>query len=193
MSVFLRYLLSMMVHMTWMRMGKGGPVPPLKIPRKGPVNLPVIGPWQVMIGMWLMNKMWEKYGRDVKTHLADTGSSVAKRVGSLLPDPKNTPAASPASSNAARATSGSTTPATVSAAAPAAPPIASPAPAPSHDTQVLSSAPANPQNSSTRNAAPQIPNQHDADTQDTDAHASNSQRLPQGSLLSRLRGAKPSN
>ena len=165
MSVLLRYLVSMLVHMTWMRMGKGGPVPPFKIPRKGPVNLPVIGPWQVMIGMWLMNKMWEKYGHDVKTHLMDKGSSVAKGVGNLLPNPKNT------AQNPSGSASASSAPATVSIAKP----VVQAAPAPSHDTQVLSSTPQTGQNPPSANS-----------------QAQNSQNLPQGSLLSRLRGAKSS-
>jgi hypothetical protein len=69
MPTFLKYLLSMIVHMMWSRMGKG-PVPPIKLPRKGPVNLPIIGPWQVMIGACgLITSSGIRYSRDVKTHL----------------------------------------------------------------------------------------------------------------------------
>ena len=89
MSVFFRYLISMLVQMMWMRMGNRGPVPPIRVPRKGPVNLPVIGPWQMMITMWMMKTFWEKYGRDVKLKLMSSDHPVAKRVGSLLPNTKN--------------------------------------------------------------------------------------------------------
>ena len=89
MSVFLRYLASMLLHLMWRRAGKGGPLPPVRLPGKGPVNLPVLGPWQMMVAMWLANKIWEKYGRDVKAHLMSTNHPAARGVGSMLPDPKN--------------------------------------------------------------------------------------------------------
>jgi hypothetical protein len=88
MSVFFRYLISMLVHMMWTRMGNRGPVPPIRIPRKGPVNLPTIGPWQMMIVMWMMKAFWEKYGRDLKLKLMSSNHPVAKRVGSVLPPTK---------------------------------------------------------------------------------------------------------
>src|SRR4028119_858127 len=90
MPTLIKYLLSMIVHMMWSRRGKG-PVPPIRLPRKGPVNLPVVGPWQVMIGMWLLNKLWDRYGREVKSHLMNAQHPAVRNAGTLIPDPKNAP------------------------------------------------------------------------------------------------------
>jgi hypothetical protein len=54
---------------------------------KGPVNLPVIGPWQVMITMWVLRKVWDKYGGDVKSHLSNVNHPAARRIGDLIPAP----------------------------------------------------------------------------------------------------------
>ena len=169
MSTFMRYLISLLVHMTWSRVGKGGPVPPLRVPRKGPVNLPVIGPWQVMIAAWLLRKFWERYGREVKAHLMDTNHPAAQGIGSLLPDPKNpAPNMMPgAKSGAAGHNSGggrNSAGAPVTFPVPAGAPnvsasgvaAAGPRPAPSHATRPLTARP-----------------------------------LPQGSVLSSLRRAAP--
>ncbi len=134
MSVFLRYLASMLLHLMWSRAGKGGPLPPVRLPGKGPVNLPVLGPWQMMAAMWLANKIWEKYGRDVKAHLMSTNHPAARGVGSMLPDPKN------AAANNTSTHAPASAPASVTA------PSVQPAPgaaastngaAASHDTQPL--------------------------------------------------------
>ena len=168
MSVFIKYLLSIAAHMMWRRMGKGGPIPPIPLPRKGPVNLPVLGPWQVMIGMWLMNKMWERYGRELKTHLMNAGNPVVRGAGTLLPDTgagtpnTSAPGTTPNNSSAAH----NSVPTTINAPTPA------PAPAPNYKTQNLSdTTPASQTNSS----------------------APTSQRLSQGSILSSLRRTKSSN
>jgi hypothetical protein len=137
MSVFFRYLISMLVHMMWARTGNRGPVPPLRVPRKGPLNLPAIGPWQMMIVMWTLRTFWEKYGRDLKLKLMSADHPIARRVGSLLPNTKKA-----AASGSGGAGSGTTAaPATVTV--PAAPATAStPAAPPSshfhtHSTQPL--------------------------------------------------------
>ena len=143
MSVFLRYLASMLLHLMWSRAGKGGPLPPVRLPGKKPVNLPVLGPWQMMAAMWLTKKLWEKYGREVKTHLMSTNHPAARGIGSMLPDTKNAALGTNASANASTHTS---TPAPASAPASVAPPGVQPAPGAagsmqgtvaSHDTQPL--------------------------------------------------------
>lgn len=174
MSVFIKYLLSIAAHMMWRRMGKGGPIPPIPLPRKGPVNLPVLGPWQVMIGMWLMNKMWERYGRELKTHLMNAGNPVVRGAGNLLPDTgagtsnAAAPGATPGTSNTTAHTHNAA-PATNQVPST---PASNPAPTVNYKTQNLSdTAPA----SQASSAAP------------------TSQRLPQGSILSTLRRTKSSN
>ena len=157
MSIFFRYLFAILVQMAWSRVGKGGPVPPIRLPGKGkdPVKLPLIGPWQMMVAMWMMNKFWDRYGRDVKLKLMDTSHPVARRVGSLLPGAAGKRATSgapatitvpgtPASANNAAASSAAASTTTAPSASPA----------PSHDTQPLPT-----------------------------------RRLPQGSVLSSLRGS----
>ncbi len=176
MPTLIKYLLSMVVHMMWSRMGKG-PVPPIRLPRKGPVNLPVVGPWQVMIGMWVINKLWDRYSRDVKTRLMNAQHPVVRNAGSLIPDPKNAPQ---------NGTAGNTS--TQGSAAQAAPPATVTTPgsgqgsvspvsnaqaAPSHKTQPLS------------NGA--------QGAQSTTGTSNPSHRLSPGSILSSLRRTNSSN
>jgi hypothetical protein len=176
MPTLFKYLLSMIVHMMWSRMGKG-PVPPIRVPRKGPVNLPVVGPWQVMIGMWLMNKLWERYSRDLKTHLMNAQHPVVRNAGSLIPDPKNAPQNGTSGNTSPQTTAApSTTPATINVPAsgqssPAQ--VSSPPAAPSHKTQPLSN--------STQPAQPAA------------ANGNPSRRLSPGSILSSLRRTNSSN
>lgn len=171
MPVFMRYLMSLIFHMMWSRIGKGAPAPPLRVPRRGtgPAALPSIAPWQMVIAMWTLNKMWDKFGNDVKSRLLTTNNSTAKGIGSLLPDPKGDAGSTPKVVSAGNATTVVNAPSVNAPATPAAspaPPITphmsthaggqagAGSPAPSHDTQPLTSA-----------------------------------RLPHGSVLSRLRGA----
>jgi len=162
MSVFLRYLASLMLHMAWQRTGNKGAVPPMRLPRRGPVNLPVIGPWQMMVAMWMLKRIWKRYGDDVRTRLMTHDNALANRVGAYLPTgaPDNA-----TSVNATSATTASATPATVnipasnsSSAAPAATP-----PAVTHDTTLLP-------------------------TRRLPGAQNGAQAKPQGSLLSKLRG-----
>lgn len=142
MSVFLRYLASLLLHLMWSRAGKGGPLPPVRLPGKGPVNLPILGPWQMMAAMWLMNKLWDKYGREVKTHLMTTGHPAARGIGSWLPDPKNAKSGNSSAIYPATGAKVASAPATVTA--PGAQPAPGAASGPSrgaalaYDTQQLS-------------------------------------------------------
>lgn len=95
MNIFLRYLMSLMAHVAWQRMGRGGPVPPLRIPGKRTVNLPAISSWQMMAALWLMKKVWGRYGQNVKSRLMDAPHPWARQAGSLLPDPSTTGATAP--------------------------------------------------------------------------------------------------
>ncbi|HEX8234944.1 MAG TPA: hypothetical protein VF600_03225 [Abditibacteriaceae bacterium] len=182
MPTLIKYLLSMIVHMMWSRMGKG-PVPPIRVPRKGPVNLPVVGPWQVMIGMWLMNKLWDRYGRELKMHLMSAQHPAVRNAGSLIPDPKNAPQNSTAAGNTSTPAPAaqSTTPATVTAPVSAqntASQTSNPQPSVSHKTQLLSN--------SAQTAQP-------AAAHSTTASGNSSRRLSPGSILSSLRRTNSSN
>lgn len=180
MPTLIKYLLSMIVHMMWSRMGKG-PVPPIRLPRKGPVNLPVVGPWQVMIGMWVINKLWDRYSRDVKTRLMNAQHPVVRNAGSLIPDPKGAPqngatqnGATPGNTSTQAAVAHPITPATITA--PGSSHVQSGsqvAPAQSHKTQLLSNG--------TQTAPP------------TAGNSTPSQRLSPGSILSSLRRSNSSN
>jgi hypothetical protein len=183
MPTLFKYLLSMIVHMMWSRMGKG-PVPPIRVPRKGPVNLPVVGPWQVMIGMWLMNKLWERYSRDLKTHLMSAGHPVVRKAGSLIPDPAGVAQNGTAAANmSTQATSApATTPATITASGSGQSNVtqnnsqaqmSTSPPTQSHKTQLLSSG-SQPAQSAPANDAP-------------------SRGLSPGSILSSLRRTNSSN
>jgi len=176
MSVFLRYLASLMLHMAWQRSGSKGAVPPVRLPRKGPVNLPVnlpvIGPWQMMIAMWMMKRLWKRYGDDVRTHLMTHDNALANRVGAYLPtgapDASLNPTipATPATVNVPTSNSIST------------PAIAAPtASAITHDTKPLP----------TR----RLPQNSQGATQNTTSNSTSALAKP-GSILSRLRGAKQS-
>ena len=159
MSTFMRYMMSLVVHLAWRRAGRGGPIPPVRLPGKkgGPVNLPVIGTWQMMAAMWLARKFWERYGHDVKAHLKTNSNDLARRAATYLPDPKTPPAAKTFPASATASPSAPPTPAVVP----------TPRPAPNLQTQPLSSP----------NIAPPTASSNGAPTS-----------APSGSLLSKLRG-----
>ena len=106
MAVFLRFLLTMAANFAWQRIGGRGAVPPVKLPRsKQPLNLPILAPWQMMVGMWAARKFWGRYGTQVKDKLNNAAHPAARTVGSWLPtdlnsDPKM---AASAAGNAANA------------------------------------------------------------------------------------------
>lgn len=166
MSTFFRYLASLMLHLAWRRAGRGGPVPPIRLPGKSggkTVNLPVIGTWQLMAAMWLIKQFWNRYGHEVKGHLKNNANDLARRAATFLPDPTT-----PIPATAFPATATSNVPAASISA-----PVPAPRPAPNLQTQVLQ--PPSPQNTATQSAA---------NAQQNGAPTS----LPQGSLLSKLRG-----
>jgi hypothetical protein len=99
-GTFLRYLMAFGVQLAWQKTGKSGATPPMRMPfgkNKGKsVPLPIIGPWQMMIALWLGRQIWAVYGNQVKEKLQNASHPVARHVGGLLPDSGSTPAASPA-------------------------------------------------------------------------------------------------
>jgi hypothetical protein len=93
-GTFLRYLMAFGVQMAWQKTGKGSATPPMRMPfgkHKGK-SLPMIGPWQMMIALWLGRQIWAIYGDQVKSKLQNATHPVAKHVGGLLPDTGSTPA-----------------------------------------------------------------------------------------------------
>lgn len=183
MPTFLRYLASLVLHLAWRRAGRGGPVPPIRLPGKAgkngkAVDLPVIGTWQLMAAVWLLKQVWNRYGHEVKGRLASHTNDLARRAATFLPDttvPATVPATAPAAPNV-----GTPNFATPSAPIPTPVPTPTPRVTPNLNTQVLPSQtptaqaptqPTTPQTSSptsTQNGAPT--------------------KLPSGSLLNKLRG-----
>lgn len=101
MSTFIKYLMAFVVQAALQRTGKQGAIPPMRIPfgkNKGQsVALPVIGPWQMMIAMWVARQVWVVYGDGVKAKLQNARHPLVKHVGTLLPDAgKKSAAATPA-------------------------------------------------------------------------------------------------
>ena len=94
MAVFLRFLLTMAANFAWQRIGGRGAIPPVKLPRsKQPLNLPILAPWQMMVGMWMARKFWGRYGTQVKDKFDNAAHPAARAVGSWIPtdlklDPK---------------------------------------------------------------------------------------------------------
>ena len=144
MATLVRFLMSLVVHMAWQRMGKGGPIPRLRTPKGKTVVLPTLAPWQIMAATWVAKKAWERYGHAVKSRINSVDNHWVKQAGGLLPDPPGTPAQNSAASTPA-------TPPTP----PAAP--APPRPTPQYGTQVLPS-----------NGAPQTPNTNASSNGNTD-------------------------
>jgi hypothetical protein len=132
MGVFVKFLVSMVMHLLWQRVGGKGAIPPVRLPRSNkPVIIPAVSTWQLMIAMWVLKKFWAQYGGQVKSRLTDTSHPIPKRIGSWLPD---TDAASHAVVNAPATPA---TPASSSSThvAPSALGPAQPSPAqPSHST-----------------------------------------------------------
>lgn len=95
MGTFLRYLMAFAVQLAWQRAGKTGATPPMRMPfgknKNKAMPLPIIGPWQMMIAMWLARQVWTIYGQQVKTKLKNVNHPVADHIGNLLPDAGSTP------------------------------------------------------------------------------------------------------
>lgn len=132
MGTFLRYLMAYGMQLAWQRSGKSGATPPVRMPfgrnKNKSLPLPIIGPWQMMIAMWLARQVWAIYGNQVKSKLLQTNNPVANHVHNLLPDTgaapsRSTPAPTPVPA----------------ASTPTATPPSTPAPrsVPQYGTQVL--------------------------------------------------------
>ena len=99
MAGFIRFLLTVAANFAWQRIGGRGAIPPVKLPRsKQPLNLPVLAPWQMMVGMWIARKFWGRYGTQVKDKFDNAAHPAARTVGSWIPtdlnaDPKMATAA----------------------------------------------------------------------------------------------------
>ncbi len=177
MSTFFRYLASLALHLAWRRSGRGGSIPPIRLPGKSKhVDLPVIGTWQLMAAVWLLKKFWNRYGHDVKGHLATHANHLMRRAATILPDIAK---AIPTIANAKNAATPSVSPAVSPNAVPT---ITAPAPtprvAPDLKTQVLSPPVSSPNVPPAQVSPPLIPA-----TQNGAPKV-----LPSGSLLDKLRG-----
>jgi hypothetical protein len=185
MSALLRYLISLVLHIAWARMGKG-PIPAVKLPRRGPVNLPVIGPWQMMIGLWLVNRLWDRYGHGVKNNLSNHPHPAARVAGSLLPDTPQSDTPAQSASSAQNSPAASPAQPANSPTSASAPPSNSSQPntasQPNFATRLLSRG-----NSSRASNSSSSPASHSSSPSDNGA------RLPAGSVLGALRRNSGSN
>jgi hypothetical protein len=124
-----RYLLAFAVQIAWQRAGRGGSIPPVRMPvgrGKGKtLPLPIIGPWQMMAAMWLARKIWARYGDDIQRRFDQEKGKVLDRLDHIVVGQSK-------SGNNPNGPASQSTP-------PAAPQIAAPAarPAPNYGTQVL--------------------------------------------------------
>lgn len=137
MGVFVKFLVSLVAHLIWQRVGGKGGIPPVRLPRANkPVIIPTVSTWQLMIAMWVMKKFWAQYGGQVKTRLTDTPHPIPRRIGSWLPDVDTTGQTPAASATSVAATA---PPATLAPSALTPPSPPAPAPAPHYNTQRLDS------------------------------------------------------
>ena len=123
MPYIFRYLAALAMQVAWSRMGQKGAAAPMRM-KPGGKALPVIGPWQMMIGAWLVKKLWTRFGPDVTASLHNARHPVVRGAASIF---AGTPG--PLLNNANTAP----TPPTVAATPPV---VVSNAPA-SYGTQVL--------------------------------------------------------
>lgn len=162
MGTFLRYLLSLGIQLAWQRSGRGGAIPPIRMPfgrNKGKtMPLPIIGPWQMMAAMWIIQRVWKMYGNQIKDRLSNGDNPLLGHLHDLLPD---TPGARPSNASTSSATASSASAQQASTA-----PTPAPRPAPQYHTQPLSTA-----------------------AQANGAKSTSTAPLPSGSVLNGLRGA----
>lgn len=89
MSVLIRYLLSLAVHLAWQRIGKGKAVPPIRVPvgrgKRGP--LPVLSSWQIMAATYVLRRVWSAYGGEIRARLATAKHPAVRSLASKIPDP----------------------------------------------------------------------------------------------------------
>jgi len=168
MAGIFRLLASVAAHAAWQRAGRGGPLPPIRIPGKRTTHLPVPAPWQMMAATWAAERLWSAYGPQVKRKLADNPSPLAHKIVDFLPGPTDT-------------TGTLTAPAPVPAPAPISTPTAAPMPTPATAPVTGNTAPAQ----SAPPARPQAPS--GAATQRLPQSPDDT--LPPGSVLNSLRSS----
>lgn len=87
MSKFFRFFVSLFAHAAWQRSGKPGPLPSFKVPGKTTTRLPVPSAWQIMAITWVLERLWQAFGDDVKQKLTTTKSPSVNRLGQMIPAP----------------------------------------------------------------------------------------------------------
>ncbi len=96
MAKFFRYLVSLVAHAAWQRSGKAGSLPAFKAARGQPTTrLPVPSAWQIMAATWILERLWQAFGDDVKYKVTHTKSPVVNRLGEMLPAPGDATKAPP--------------------------------------------------------------------------------------------------
>lgn len=97
----LKFLVHLLANIIWQRIGGKDGIPPVRLPKgKGPVVIPVMSPWQTVVAMWTMRKLWAAFGGQFKDILSSSPNGTAQQVGSWLPNAPAKPK-KPAASKAA--------------------------------------------------------------------------------------------
>lgn len=100
---FFRYLVSLVAHAAWQRSGKAGSLPIKTAPGQPITRLPVPSAWQIMAATWILERLWQAFGDDVKYKVTHTKSPVVNRLGEMLPAPGDATKAQPAQPSVAPA------------------------------------------------------------------------------------------
>ena len=81
------FLFSLLAHAAWRRSGRSGAVPPFKVPGKNTTRLPMPSSWQIMMITWVLERLWQAFGDDVKHKLTHTKSPSVNKLGQMIPAP----------------------------------------------------------------------------------------------------------
>ena len=81
------FLFSLLAQAAWRRSGRSGGVPPFKVPGKSTTRLPMPSTWQIMMITWVLERLWQAFGDDVKHKLTHTKSPSVNKLGKMIPAP----------------------------------------------------------------------------------------------------------
>jgi hypothetical protein len=83
MPYIFRYLAALALQLAWARAGKKGAAAPLRM-KPGAKPMPVIGPWQMMVGAWVVKKLWARFGPEVTATLNNARHPAVRGVASII-------------------------------------------------------------------------------------------------------------
>jgi hypothetical protein len=104
MATFWGYLIALLINLLWRRMGGAGAAPPFRLPRGRHLAFPDVSPWHIVFVLYLLKKVWQNYGHDVRTKMETSDRVWLRHIVKWLPD-----APAPAQPAAGGATAGAGT------------------------------------------------------------------------------------